>query len=120
MSGSSRYIKCLDSLFRNGSRCAPCWCAEHVPTKDKSYSTSHSWRWKVRFIPSRFLTLTGLRYNAYSNAAKEFTLSQAFLMNKSHAASEIDRILTDCITYVRTLQRPVSLINSSGRRDPCI
>jgi pyruvate decarboxylase len=33
-------------------------------------------------------------------AAEQFTISQAALLNKTHAASEIDRILTDCVTFV--------------------
>ncbi|PFH53957.1 hypothetical protein AMATHDRAFT_752 [Amanita thiersii Skay4041] len=46
-------------------------------------------------------TLGDGRYRAYSRAAKEFTYSQAHLMSTIDAASEIDRVITDCITYAR-------------------
>ncbi|KAF8635899.1 hypothetical protein AX15_000078 [Amanita polypyramis BW_CC] len=57
-------------------------------------------------------TLGDGRYNAYLTAAKEFTLSQAFLMDNRSAASEIDRILTDCITNARPvyLMLPTDLV----------
>lgn len=48
-------------------------------------------------------TLGDGRFDAYAKAAEQVTASQAILMNKSNAASEIDRVLTDCITLVRTL-----------------
>ena len=40
------------------------------------------------------------RFDVYTKAAEQVTISQAILMNKGHAAVEIDRILTDCITHV--------------------
>ncbi|KAG5642153.1 hypothetical protein DXG03_003557 [Asterophora parasitica] len=46
-------------------------------------------------------TLGDGRYDAYVQAAKQFTFSQAFLSDKNHAAAEIDRVLIDCITVAR-------------------
>ncbi|KAH7927614.1 pyruvate decarboxylase [Leucogyrophana mollusca] len=46
-------------------------------------------------------TLGDGRFDAYTKAAEQITVSQATLMNKTHAAAEIDRILTDCITRAR-------------------
>ncbi|KIJ62714.1 hypothetical protein HYDPIDRAFT_94123 [Hydnomerulius pinastri MD-312] len=40
-------------------------------------------------------------FDAYTKAAEQVTISQAKLMNKGHAATEIDRVLTDCITHAR-------------------
>lgn len=40
------------------------------------------------------------RFDVYSKAAEQVTISQAMLMNKVYAAAEIDRVLTDCITRV--------------------
>ena len=40
------------------------------------------------------------RFDVYTKAAEQVTISQAMLMNKICAAAEIDRILTDCITRV--------------------
>ncbi|KAF8631802.1 hypothetical protein AX17_005017 [Amanita inopinata Kibby_2008] len=57
-------------------------------------------------------TLGDGRYNAYTRAAKEFTISQTNLMVKSDAPSEIDRVLTDCITFARPvyLTLPTDLV----------
>ena len=41
-----------------------------------------------------------LRYDAYLKAAQQFTWSQGAIFEINSAASEIDRILTDCITSV--------------------
>jgi pyruvate decarboxylase len=41
------------------------------------------------------------RYDAYTKAAENFTISQASITTKESAASEIDRVLTDCITHAR-------------------
>ncbi|KAF9221501.1 pyruvate decarboxylase [Gyrodon lividus] len=46
-------------------------------------------------------TLGDGRFDAYTKAAEQVTISQAMLMNKVHAATEIDRVLTDCITRAR-------------------
>jgi pyruvate decarboxylase len=41
-----------------------------------------------------------LRYDAYLKAAQQFTWSQGAIFETTSAASEIDRVLTDCITSV--------------------
>ncbi|KAJ7640546.1 pyruvate decarboxylase [Mycena rosella] len=46
-------------------------------------------------------TLGDGRYDAYSKASENFTISQANILDKDTAAAEIDRILTDCITRAR-------------------
>ncbi|KAG5638175.1 hypothetical protein H0H81_001472 [Sphagnurus paluster] len=46
-------------------------------------------------------TLGDGRYDAYLKSAQQFTSSQAFLQHKDQAASEIDRVLVDCITAAR-------------------
>ncbi|KAG9315661.1 thiamine diphosphate-binding protein [Chiua virens] len=46
-------------------------------------------------------TLGDARFDVYTKAAEQVTISQAMLMNKVHAAAEIDRVLTDCITRTR-------------------
>jgi hypothetical protein len=40
------------------------------------------------------------RYDAYLKAARQFTWTQGTLFETAFAASEIDRVLTDCITFV--------------------
>ena len=57
------------------------------------------------------------RYDAYLTAAKQFTWSQASLMSKDTAASEIDRVLRDCLTSVgffRRLYEMFADISNSG------
>jgi len=46
-------------------------------------------------------TLGDGRYDAYLKAAKQFTWSQGVIFEIASAASEIDRVLTDCITSAR-------------------
>lgn len=46
-------------------------------------------------------TLGNGRFDAYTKAAEQITIAQAMIMNKTHAAAEIDRILTECITQAR-------------------
>ncbi|KAF8809567.1 pyruvate decarboxylase [Phlegmacium glaucopus] len=46
-------------------------------------------------------TLGDGRYEAYGTAAALFTVSQAQLMDKNNAASQIDQVITDCITQAR-------------------
>ncbi|THH20547.1 hypothetical protein EW146_g826 [Bondarzewia mesenterica] len=46
-------------------------------------------------------TLGDGRFDAYLKASEQFTWSQSNLMDKRSAASEIDRVLTDCITMAR-------------------
>jgi pyruvate decarboxylase len=41
-----------------------------------------------------------LRYEAYLKAAQQFTWSQGAIFETNTAGSEIDRVLTDCITSV--------------------
>ncbi|KIJ17894.1 pyruvate decarboxylase [Paxillus involutus ATCC 200175] len=65
-------------------------------------------------------TLGDGRFDAYTKAAEQVTTSQAMLMNKIHAAAEIDRILTDCITRARPvyLTLPSNMVSEkiSARR----
>lgn len=58
-------------------------------------------------------TLGDGRYDAYIKAAQQFTHSQAMLHNKNDAATEIDRILIDCITVTRPvyLSLPTDLVH---------
>jgi pyruvate decarboxylase len=57
-----------------------------------------------RFVCIRRLVVLDLtgghRYDAYSKAAQQFTISQASLASNANATIEIDRLLTDCITKV--------------------
>ncbi|KAI0300389.1 thiamine diphosphate-binding protein [Russula brevipes] len=46
-------------------------------------------------------TLGDGRYGAYLKAARQFTSSQGAIVETTSAASEIDRVLTDCITSAR-------------------
>ncbi|KAI6041421.1 thiamine diphosphate-binding protein [Pisolithus marmoratus] len=46
-------------------------------------------------------TLGDGRFDAYTKAAQQFTLTQASLMAKVNAPVEIDRVLTECITHSR-------------------
>jgi pyruvate decarboxylase len=46
-------------------------------------------------------TLGDGRFDAYRKAAEQFTISQANITNKTTAAAQIDRILTDLITSAR-------------------
>ncbi|KAF9468575.1 thiamine diphosphate-binding protein [Collybia nuda] len=58
-------------------------------------------------------TLGDGRYDAYVKAAEQFTFSQAFLTDKKNAASEIDRVLVDCMTVARPvyLSLPTDLVH---------
>ena len=40
------------------------------------------------------------RFDAYRKAAEQFTIAQADITSKATAAAQIDRVLTDLITYV--------------------
>ncbi|KAI0004613.1 pyruvate decarboxylase [Russula compacta] len=57
-------------------------------------------------------TLGDGRYDAYLKAAQQFTWSQGAIFETSSAASEIDRVLTDCITSARPvyLQLPTDRV----------
>ncbi|KAG6830708.1 hypothetical protein H0H92_015184 [Tricholoma furcatifolium] len=59
-------------------------------------------------------TLGDGRFDAYSIAAQQFTLSQAMLRNTNNAASEIDRVLIDCMTKARPvyLSLPTDLVSA--------
>ena len=59
-----------------------------------------------------FPTFIWRRYDAYIKAAENFTASQAILTDKSTAAAEIDRVLTDCMTRARPvyLTLPTNLV----------
>ncbi|KAJ7601083.1 pyruvate decarboxylase THI3 [Mycena floridula] len=46
-------------------------------------------------------TLGDGRYDAYSKASEQFTVSQGYLNNSTTAAAEIDRVLTDCLLAAR-------------------
>ncbi|KII86955.1 hypothetical protein PLICRDRAFT_43649 [Plicaturopsis crispa FD-325 SS-3] len=46
-------------------------------------------------------TLGDGRFDAYIKASSHFTVAQAILMDKSNAAAEIDRVITECITKAR-------------------
>jgi pyruvate decarboxylase len=46
-------------------------------------------------------TLGDGRFDAYMKASEQFTISHAYLMKKETAATEIDRILTDCMVMAR-------------------
>jgi pyruvate decarboxylase len=49
-----------------------------------------------------------LRYDAYLKAAQQFTWAQGTLFETASAASEIDRVLTECITSVGFLRYRVA------------
>jgi len=51
-------------------------------------------------LRGRLLQSTFPRYGAYLKAARQFTSSQGAIVETTSAASEIDRVLTDCITSV--------------------
>ncbi|KAJ6512212.1 pyruvate decarboxylase [Mycena vitilis] len=57
-------------------------------------------------------TLGDGRFDAYIKASENFTISQAILTDKTSAAAEIDRVLTDCITLARPvyLTLPTNLV----------
>ncbi|KAJ7784633.1 pyruvate decarboxylase [Mycena metata] len=57
-------------------------------------------------------TLGDGRFDAYSKAAENFSISQSILSDKNTAAAEIDRVLTDCITRARPvyLTLPTNLV----------
>ncbi|KAL4070052.1 thiamine diphosphate-binding protein [Scleroderma yunnanense] len=57
-------------------------------------------------------TLGDGRFDAYTKAAEQVTIAQASLMSKVHAAAEIDRVLTECITRARPvyLTMPTDLV----------
>ncbi|EPQ54543.1 pyruvate decarboxylase THI3 [Gloeophyllum trabeum ATCC 11539] len=76
--------------------------SEHVPVLHIAGVPNTA---QLKNKPMLHHTLGDGRFDAYTKAAELFTASQATLMNKSTAAAEIDRVLTDCIV----LGRPVYL-----------
>ncbi|OJA07786.1 hypothetical protein AZE42_06734, partial [Rhizopogon vesiculosus] len=52
------------------------------------------------------------RFDAYTKAAEQVTITQATIMTPRQAGSEIDRILTECITHARPvyLTLPMDLV----------
>ena len=52
------------------------------------------------FLKVRYKYSPPLRYDAYLKAAEQVTWSQGAIFEAASAASEIDRVLTDCITSV--------------------
>ncbi|KAF8558312.1 pyruvate decarboxylase [Imleria badia] len=56
---------------------------------------------QLKTKPMLHHTLGNGRFDAYTKAAEQVTISQAMLMNKVNAAADIDRVLTDCITRAR-------------------
>ncbi|KAG9315659.1 thiamine diphosphate-binding protein [Chiua virens] len=46
-------------------------------------------------------TLGDARFDVYTKAAEQVTISQGMLMSSASAAAEIDRVLSDCITRAR-------------------
>ncbi|KIM89288.1 hypothetical protein PILCRDRAFT_219466 [Piloderma croceum F 1598] len=58
-------------------------------------------------------TLGDGRFDAYRKAAEQFTIAQADITSKVTAAAQIDRILTDLITYVRPvyLTMPTNMVD---------
>ncbi|EKM51580.1 uncharacterized protein PHACADRAFT_261809 [Phanerochaete carnosa HHB-10118-sp] len=58
-------------------------------------------------------TLGDGRFDAYHQAAQQFVISHASLQDKSTAAAEIDRLLTECVTLARPvyLMLPTDLVH---------
>ncbi|KAG1743333.1 thiamine diphosphate-binding protein [Suillus paluster] len=46
-------------------------------------------------------TLGNGKFDVYTKAAEQITVAQAIIMNKTRAAAEIDRVLTECIVHAR-------------------
>lgn len=42
------------------------------------------------------------RFDAYTKAAEQFTASQAVLLDTQTAAAQIDRVLQECVVWVRS------------------
>jgi pyruvate decarboxylase len=62
------------------------------------------------------------RYDAYLKAAQQFTWSQGVIFETNSAASEIDRVLTDCITSVgsQVMIRRAQLIHHIFPGSACV
>jgi TPP-dependent 2-oxoacid decarboxylase len=92
-------------------------------TKPMLHHTLGDGRYVHLIFSDTFIADLILRYDAYQKAAELFTFSHASLLNEATAGSEIDRVLTDCITQVCcqefdwpicTLQNALLINNSSG------
>ena len=70
-------------------------------------------------IPIHVLTKV-FRFEAYGKAAALFTSSQVNILDKKDAASQIDQVITDCITQVRSLFLIMYLLSRISRLVPCI
>ena len=88
--------------------------SEHVPVvhivgvpnttqqKDRPllHHTLGDGRYTILFLKLCYQRSSFLRYDAYLKAARQFTWAQGTIFETASAASEIDRVLTDCITSV--------------------
>jgi pyruvate decarboxylase len=57
-------------------------------------------RYTIFFLKLYYQHSPFLRYDAYLKAARQFTWTQGVIFETTSAASEIDRVLTACITSV--------------------
>ena len=91
----------LYSILRDGPGTSHRRGAQHLATQDKAPASSYPGGRKVlTSAVRRKLAHVVDRFDVYTKAAEQVTMSQAMLMNKVYAAVEIDRILIDCITHV--------------------
>jgi pyruvate decarboxylase len=60
-----------------------------------------------------FSTNLLFRYNAYNTISQQITISQALLASKTTAASEIDRVITECLVWARPvyLMLPTDIVH---------
>ncbi|KAL6302020.1 pyruvate decarboxylase [Sparassis latifolia] len=72
--------------------------SEHVPVLHLVGSPSTV---QQKEKPMLHHTLGDGRYDAYFQASKQFTWTQASLTSKDTAAAEIDRVLTECVVMAR-------------------
>ncbi|TDL28903.1 pyruvate decarboxylase [Rickenella mellea] len=72
--------------------------SEHVPVLHL-VGVPSTVQWKAK--PMLHHTLGDGRFDAYTKASSHVTISQAAITNTESAASEIDRVLTACITAAR-------------------
>jgi len=83
--------------------------SEHVPVLHIAGVPSTT---QFRSKPMLHHTLGDGRFDAYEKAAEQITVSQAYLVSKSTAAAEIDRVLTDCVLHAKPvyLTLPTDLV----------
>jgi TPP-dependent 2-oxoacid decarboxylase len=92
------------SILRARTSGPSSWCTEYCPAEEQTYASSHTRRRAVSLICSLicfFSTRQFFRYDAYNLIAQQVTISQAFLTSKATAASEIDRVITECLVQSR-------------------